>query len=330
MELPYLDTHQVEQLLPMSRCIDLMAEAAVAVRRGQAILPQRLIAPLPTPLSHNLFATMPGALSVPAVFGAKLVSIFPDNPQHQVPAIQGVIVLFDLAGGQPLALVDAASVTAIRTAAASAAATRMLAREDASVLALLGSGVQAMSHLEAVLAVRPISEVRVWGRSQAGASNFSARAASRFGLAVNAVEDAGEAVRGADIVCTVTGSAEPVLQGEWLAPGSHINLVGAHSADTREADTDTIRRARVFVEVERFADSEAGDLLIPLRAGEISPSHIVGEIAAVIEGELPGRCNRQEITLYKSLGNTAQDLVAANAVFQAWRDGHGESAGVPC
>lgn len=321
MMLRIIDGPTVASCLPMPACIDLMEKTMVAVSRGETIMPQRSFVSLPS--SENVFGVMPGAAA--NTFGAKLISIFPDNPASAEPAIQGGILLFDRDNGAPVALVDAASVTAIRTAAASGMATRALAREDAAVLAILGCGVQAHSHLEAMIAVRPIEELRVWGRSLAKAEAF-VDASQGYKLKIRAVATPQQAVRGADLICTVTGAREPVLRGDWLEDGAHINLVGAHSPHTREADTEAVARARFFAEIKAFAMKESGDILIPISEGVIGADHLLGEIGQVLTGQVAGRLDRRDITMYKSLGNVAQDLAAAHAVYeQARESGRGAS-----
>ena len=224
------------------------------------------------------------------MFGAKLLSIYPQNGNVRpaLPVIQGYVLLFDGSNGSPLALVEAASLTAIRTAAASGAATRALARTSARSLALLGYGVQAVSHLEAMRAVREIDSVRVWGPNPDKAAAFASRYADD-GLLIEASPTAEAAVTDADIVCAVTASTTPVIEGAWLAPGTHLNLVGAHSAETREADGDTVSRARVFTEITEFALAEAGDLLLAAEEGLFALDKIAGEIGNVFAGILPGR-----------------------------------------
>jgi len=302
----------VRNTVSMEACIDLMAATMVAVSRGETSLPLRSVVSLGD--SGNAFVVMPGAISRPETFGAKLVSFFPGNTRY--PAIQGLIVLFEGATGQPKAVVDAAAVTALRTAAASGVATRALAREDAVTLALLGYGAQAEYHLRAMQVVRPLRRVLVWGRSMEKAQAFAEKNAARAGIEIHAVADARSAVEEADIVCTVSSSPSPILEGKWLKPGTHINLVGAFTPVTREVDTEAIRRARLFVEIREFALREAGELLIPIEQGELTADHIVGEIADVLTGSIPGRTNPSEITAYKSLGNTAQDLATATYAYE--------------
>ncbi|TNF81424.1 MAG: ornithine cyclodeaminase family protein [Gammaproteobacteria bacterium] len=317
--LPVFDADQVRSRLPMATCIDLLTELHASISRGEVTLPLRSSVPLPyAPEGSNALLVMPGALPDPAVFGAKLLSIYPGNGKAEPPApvIQGHVLLFDGSGGAPLALVDAASLTAIRTAAASGAATRALARPKASSLALLGYGVQAASHLEAMRAVRPISEVRIWGPDDHKAAAFAERHATAD-LEVQAVPSAETAVREADVICAVTASTTPVIEGRWLTAGCHLNLVGAHSPQTREADGETLARARVFTEITEFALAEAGDLLLAMAEGVLAQDAIAGEIGSVFAGDLIGREQDDQITLYKNLGNVAQDLVAAYHVSQS-------------
>lgn len=312
--IPVFDAAAVRARLPMSVCIDLMADVQAALSRGEISLPLRSAMPLPG-TSGNSLLLMPGALEAPAVFGAKLLSIFPGNGELEVPlpVIQGQVLLFDGDNGKPMALVEAATLTAIRTAAASAAATRALAGPDASRLALVGYGVQAESHLEAMRAVRPITSVRVWGPDLERARAFADRH-RQANLTVEAVATAEAAIRDTDIVCAVSAATTPIIEGPWIAPGCHLNLVGAHSPKAREADGEALRRARVFTEITEFALAEAGDVLLAIQEGFITEEHIAGEIGAVIDGRLAGREAPEQITLYKSLGNTAQDLIAASHV----------------
>jgi alanine dehydrogenase len=206
----------------------------------------------------------------------------------------------------------------LRTGAASGLATRLLARADAHTLGLLGYSVQADAHLEAVCAVRDIREVRVWGRSPERAQQFVDRHANTTRARLLVAATAREAAA-CDVVCAVTGAREPVIRGEWVQPGAHVNLVGAHAPDAREADTALIARARVYVDSNAGAWSEAGDLLIPLAEGAIDRTHVAGEIGALLLGRIAGRTRADEITVYKSLGSVAQDLVAAHLVYTRGR-----------
>lgn len=312
MPIDFIDGKQVRALLSLPDCIDLMSEVMVALSKGQAVCPMRQKTDLPERRGQLL--TMPGAILDPAVFGAKLVSLYPQNVALGRPAVQGLIVLFDLETGAPTAVVDAASITAMRTAAASGLATKYLARPDAHTLVLLGYGVQAQTHLEAMLAVRPIDRVLVWGRSSEKAELFAKREREKWDIAVEACAHIELAVEQADIICTLTNSPIPIVKNKWVQPGTHLNLVGAHTPTTREVDTKIIQQARVYVETRAAALTEAGDIIIPLQNADITEAHIKAEIGEVILDKKRGRRSHKDITLYKSLGNSAQDLAAANAV----------------
>ncbi|HTT00573.1 MAG TPA: ornithine cyclodeaminase family protein [Steroidobacteraceae bacterium] len=302
---------EVHHALPMADCIELMAQTMASVSRGDALIPLRTVMPLP---GGNLFGAMPGHLARPQALGAKLICIFPDNAHRGLPSHCGLVVVFDPETGLPRAVIDAAAVTAVRTAAASGVATRALAKQDAAHLGILGAGEQATTHLEAMANVRRLRSVRLWARDAAKARAFAEREGARLGVAIGVCASARDAVADADIVCTVTGAHEPVLQGSWLRPGAHVNLVGASRATTREADDDVVARARFFVDLRASARAEAGELLHAIQAGRVEPKHIAGEIGEVLNGTVQGRTREDEITVYKSLGIAAQDLAAAELI----------------
>ena len=307
-----INRKEVERLLPMAACIDAMAAAMRAASSGVVSMPPRLFAPLAD--DSGSLGLMPGSTLDPPFFGAKVISLRFDNPAQGLPAVQGYVSLFDHDSGRPVALIEGASVTAIRTAAASGLATRELAREDALSHGIFGTGVQAVTHIDAIACVRDIDRVVVWGRDAEKTLRFAAGQSDRTQMAVTATEDPAEAAA-CDVVSTVTAATEPVLKGEWLQPGCHVNLVGVHTPQAREADTDAIRRSRVYVDLMESAMNEAGDLLIPIGEGAIDESHILGEIGEVLAGDVPGRTDAADITLYKSLGIVAQDLFAAAHIY---------------
>jgi ornithine cyclodeaminase/alanine dehydrogenase-like protein (mu-crystallin family) len=214
-----------------------------------------------------------------------------------------------------LAIADATSITAIRTAAVSGVATRALAREDAEDLAILGSGTQARTHLEAMLLVRPIRRVRVWSRTPANARRFAERESLRSGLAVEVAESAREAVEDAALICTATSAREPILRGEWLAPGTHVNAVGFGGPAARELDTQAVVGSRLFVDRRESALSEAGDFVIPKTEGVIGDDHIVGELGDLLLGRIEGRTDSEVVTLFESLGIAIEDLAAVHHVY---------------
>ena len=259
-----------------------------------------------------------------SVAGVKVVSIFPGNRERGDESHFGAVLLFETETGRPIAYLDAAAITAIRTAAVSAVATRLLARFDAGELALLGAGVQARTRLAALREVRELRRVRVWSRRPESARRFAAEESARHRLPVEAAPSAAAAVAGADLVCTITASREPVLAGEWLSPGVHVNAVGASAAAARELDSAAVARARLFVDRRESTINESGDFLVPLREGVIAEDHIQGEIGDLLLGRIPGRRSASEITLFKSLGLAVEDLAAAHHVYrQAVAQGRG-------
>ncbi|WP_242346794.1 ornithine cyclodeaminase family protein [Anaeromyxobacter terrae] len=311
-EVLILSQQDVTALLPMQECIEVMAEALGALSRGEAHLPLRSLVPYPD--GRGLLAVMPGFYDAVGALGAKVITVVSGNEGTAFDSHQGAVLLFEARHGSLRAILDGSAITAIRTAAVSAVATRALARPDAGDLALLGSGVQAARHLEAMKLVRRLRRVRVWSRDPEHARRFAAREGARHGLAIEAVPDAREAVAGADLVCTVTSSRTPVLAGAWLSPGAHVNAVGAALAAARELDTEAVRRARLFVDRRESAEGEAGDYLIPLAEGAITPDHLRGELGEVLLGRVPGRTSADEITVFKSLGLAIEDLAAAEHV----------------
>jgi ornithine cyclodeaminase/alanine dehydrogenase-like protein (mu-crystallin family) len=304
----------VVALLPMEECMDVMEQALKTLARGDAILPLRPVLRLPD--SPNAFALMPAYMGAPRAVGVKVITVFPGNDATPFDSHQGAVMLFDTEHGCLLAILDASSITAIRTAAVSGVATRLLARADAKVLTLLGSGVQAGTHLEAMLLARPIERVRVWSRTPARLRAFAERAAKRHGIPVEPCDSARAAVEGADIVCTTTASREPVLFGDWLAPGTHVNAVGASLPTARELDAVAVARARLIVDRRESALNEAGDFLLAKHEGAVSDDHIRGELGEVLLGRVSGRASRDEITLFKSLGLAVEDIAAAHHVYR--------------
>jgi alanine dehydrogenase len=303
----------VPRLLPMDQCIEAMEQALAALGRGEAGLPLRQVVPLPT---GGVLVSMPAHLAGLGSFGVKALSVFHSNEGTPFDSHQGVVLLFETQHGRLLAVLDATSVTAIRTAAVSAVATRLLARDDASCLALLGTGGQARTHLDALRRVRPLARVRVYSRDPDHVRAFAREAERSFGLEVAPASSAREAVEGADVVCTLTSSCEPVLHGEWLAPGAHINVVGAATPGCREVDTPAIVRSRLFVDRRESAWAEAGDRLSPMREGAIGEDHVVAELGELLAGRAAGRRSRDEVTLFKSLGLAIEDVAAAQVVYR--------------
>jgi ornithine cyclodeaminase len=325
------DTHSVlvigpadvRRLLPMERCIELMSEALSALARGQAANPLRSVMVLP--FAPAAMGAMPGALADPPTLGMKVISVFPGNRAAGLESHQGFVLLFEAEHGRPIALVDAGAITGIRTAAVSGLATRLLSRADASQLGIIGSGTQARTHLQAMLAVRPITAVRAWSPNAERLRAFVDEA-SADGLQVEPAADARSAMEGADIVCTVSAARDPVVEGAWLAEGMHLNAVGSSQPGSRELDAPAIARARLFVDRRESALAESGELQAAMADGLVDATHIVAELGEVAAGLAPGRRDPGEITVFKSLGLAVEDVAAAAWVHrQALEDGAGTS-----
>jgi ornithine cyclodeaminase/alanine dehydrogenase-like protein (mu-crystallin family) len=312
MKVLVMNEPGVHQLLTMQECIPLMREALVSVANGDAVLPLRSKVPLPD--GSGVLGLMPGYLGEPESFGLKVVTVMPGNHGTPYDSHQGVVMLFGVEHGEPLAILDATAITAIRTAAASAAATDALANPDAGDLALLGSGAQARTHLAAMQCVRPLRRVRVWSRNRANAARFAREEGERRGLAIEEAASVQEAVRDADIACTTTAAREPILLGDWLAPGAHVNAVGACFSTSRELDTEAVRRARFFTDCRESCLNEAGDFLIPRSEGAITDTHLLGALGEVFLGKIPGRVSRDDVTIFESLGIAIEDLAAAHFI----------------
>jgi ornithine cyclodeaminase/alanine dehydrogenase-like protein (mu-crystallin family) len=256
---------------------------------------------------------MPGNLPDQGALAIKIVTVFPDNSRRGLPSIFGLVVVLDASTGAPVALIEGGHLTAMRTGATSALATRLMARIDSRTVALFGAGVQARTQLAGIRAVRDIREVRIVSRHAESAARL---AGELTGVDTRVLRDATEAVHGADIVITATTSPTPLFPGHALEPGTHVNAIGAYAATMREVDSAAIQRARVIVDTREGALAEAGDLLIPIRERVIGANHIVAELGQVVSGEIPGRTSDVEITLFKSVGHAAQDVALAHRVLE--------------
>jgi ornithine cyclodeaminase len=318
MHVLVLSGTEIASLLPMDACIDRLDAGFRALARGEAILPLRHIHR--DAEGRGALGLMPAWVTPLGALGVKVISVFPGNLGTPLDTHQGAVLLFEAEAGRLLAILDASAITAVRTAAASALATRVLARADARVLAVLGSGVQGRSHLEALPRVRRFTEVRLWSRDGEQAERLARWGNERLGLPVRVVPAANEAVAGADVICTATGAVTPIVEGVWLEPGAHVNAVGACTPRSRELDTEAVRRSRLFTDRTESLLHEAGDFLIPLQAGELEASHVAGELGDVLIGRVPGRTNPTEITLFKSLGIGVEDVVAAHEAYRRARE----------
>lgn len=314
MTLRLLNAHDVRQLLSMESCIDLMRKAMLLVAQGKTVQPIR--STLAHPNGKGLLSMMPGYTTDPEWLGIKVVSVFPGNFGTDRGSHQGLVLLFEPAHGSPVAILDGREITAIRTAAATAVATDVLARNDSSCLAIMGYGEQARAHLTSMLLVRRFRRVLIWGRDLEKARRFCQWVQTEFQTDIEVTDTASVAIDQADVICTATASRDPIIEGRWLRPGQHLNLVGSSIPTTCEVDSEVVTRSRFFVDFKESALELAGEFRNAKRAGLIDDRHIVGSIGEIIAGRVMGRSSNQDITLFKSLGMASEDLMAADFIFR--------------
>jgi ornithine cyclodeaminase/alanine dehydrogenase-like protein (mu-crystallin family) len=299
-------------IVTMADAIELIATAMQEISGGMVTAPERgavSVAP------RGALVLMPGAMTHINRFGVKVLSLFPAAARDRLPGHQGLMLLFDADNGRPLCALDSHAITGLRTAAASAVATKALSRTDSRSVALIGCGALALPHAEALCLVRPIEEIIVWGRSIEKARQFADQCTRRVHAKITVAGSVQEAVERADIICTLTSSSVPVLEGKWLRPGQHINLVGSSTRATREADDEAVARGRFIVDSRSHAISQAGELRHAIELGFVQEQHLAAEIGEVLAGDAVGRSDQSMITIYKSLGHVAQDLRIADAAF---------------
>jgi ornithine cyclodeaminase/alanine dehydrogenase-like protein (mu-crystallin family) len=315
MKVLMLNHTEVEALLPMQECIAVMEEAFVALARDDFHQPLRTI--VKPPDIKGVMALMPTfRRGDEPLFGLKAICVFPGNAEIGKDAHQGGVLLFDGRTGELLAVINASAITAIRTAAVSGLATRLLANPEASELAIIGAGVQARSHLAAMACVRSLRRARVASLHPQKAQAFAQEMQRLHDFPVEAVSSPEEAVRGADLIVTATMAREPVLRREWISKGVHINAVGTYSPKVREIDSDTMAAATLFVDRRESAVNEAGDYILAVAEGAITPDHIRAELGDVVTGVHAGRSSAEEITIFKSLGLAIEDLASAAYVYR--------------
>ncbi len=308
------DQKLVTEIFPMEEAIPTMRRALTMLAEGEVVMPLRSYLALPG--GEAVMGLMPSYVGGLEAVGVKVIAAFPANFGTEYDTHQGVVLFFDAEHGLLRAIVDATSITAIRTAAVSGLATDLLAGPDAADLAIIGAGTQAHTHLQAMRAVRPVRRVRVYSVPAESATVFAERESRRTGMPVEAVATAEEAVTGADLICTTTTASQPVVQGAWVKPGAHVNAVGAYTPTTRELDSDLVARARLYADRRESLLNEAGEFLIPKSEGRFGDEHIVGEIGEVLTGKAPARTSPDQITLFKSLGIAIEDLASAHRIHE--------------
>lgn len=311
MRISIISQRAIRRHLTYERCLPVLREAMIALSAGRTRQTLRQIVPI---ADRGMFGVMQGALPAGSAFGAKVLSVFPGNVAAGGQSHQGLVLLFDPMSGCPTSLVHAGELTAIRTAAASAVATDVLAQADAHDLAILGTGEQARRHAEALVNVRALSRITIWGRSLAKAESLASALEAELGCTTRAVADVESAVAEADIICTTTAAAEPILEGRHVRAGAHLNVVGSSYAGPAEIDEALVLRARIFADHREAVLSQGAEFLRAKAAGLVDDAHVLGELGEVLAGGLAGRTSPSDITLYKSLGHIVQDLASAALV----------------
>lgn len=309
-----LSEAEVREVLPMPDLIEGMQTALAAFSTGEAQQPLRTV--LEVGSAKAFFGVMPAFMPRSGALGTKLVTVFGSNAAIGLPTHLATIVLLDPTTGALICVMDGRYITEARTAAVSAVSVKLLAREDAGVLAIIGTGVQARSHLEAIAHVRSLREVRVWSPTESHRERFAENARVLTAAPVRVASDARSAVAGADLIALTTASREPVVESSWIADGAHICAVGACRPDQREMSTELVRKATLFVDSRTGALAEAGDVVLPIKEGAFDATHIAAELGDVAAGRMNGRSRSMEVTVFKSLGMAVEDLAAAHMAYQ--------------
>ncbi|HEU4939785.1 MAG TPA: ornithine cyclodeaminase family protein [Vicinamibacterales bacterium] len=308
-----LSEQDVRIVLLMSDLIDAMESALARFSSNEVTQPLRTV--IEVGLQKAFVGVMPAFIDEPAMLGTKVVSVFGSNAAVDLPTHLATIVLLDPMTGELLSIMDGRYITEARTAAVSAVSVKHLAREDATRLAIIGTGVQARSHLEAISAVRHLNEVRVWSRSAANRAAFAREMRARTTATITLASSARDAVDAADVIVLATASREPVVQSDWIPDGAHVCAVGACRPDQREMDSALVARGRIFVDSRTGALAEAGDIILPIKEGAIGEQHVAGELGEVVLGRIAGRTSRDEVTIFKSLGMAVEDVAAAHLAY---------------
>lgn len=309
-----LSEKQVQSLIEIEELIAALSQAHIQYSTGKAVMPVRLVVPLPE--IQGRITSMPGYLNEDKALGMKVVTYFQNNPRRNLPAILATIMLFSAETGKMIAVMDGAYITAIRTACASAMATNALANPETPTLGILGAGVQARTHIQALTRVRKVTRITIYSPSGTSAASVKQDMEKQAGVAIEIAKSIEEVVRASDLLVTVTTAKEPLVKPDWLKPGVHINAVGSHRPDLREIDGATLARAKVVVDSRAAIMAECGDILLALKEKSVGDDVIHGEIGEVLAGAKPGRSSVNEITLYKSVGIAIQDVATANLVYR--------------
>lgn len=310
MEIKYLSSNEVYEKLDMNSCISLMEEVFTALSNGEV---DNIVRSMVNTGEGGLLGIMPGLIPSRHAVGTKLITVFHDNYLKGLPSHQGIVAVYDTANGTLKGICDGTAITAVRTGAVSAVATKYMSKPDSTKLALLGSGVQAGTHLEAIKCIRDIREVTVWSNSLESMNSFIEKYSKKYPeISLKGCETAEEAVKDADIICTVTPSHTPILKGEWVKPGAHINAVGACTKRDRELDTECVKKSKLICDAYSSCMAEAGDFLIPLDEGAFGEDHLIGDLGGVVTGKVAARTSKDDITCFEALGLACEDVICAD------------------
>lgn len=308
----FIDNKQLKDNLSVDECRKLMKNTLIKLSCGKAIEIQRQAIHLG---DGNIFGLMPAYNMDDKIAGIKVITVFHDNVKKNLPSHQGIVSLFEIETGRPISILDGGSITAIRTAAVSAAVTETLSKKSSKTMAILGAGVQAREHIIAISKIRDIEEIRVWSRNYDGVKKFVKQMMNEVNLKIVASISVEEAVKNADIICTVTPSTTPILKYEWVSKGAHINAVGSCTPNARELDTELMVNGKIYVDRKKATLIEAGDYLIPFKQGILKEDDIIGEVGLVFTGEIKGRESDEEITIFEALGLAVEDISCAYFVY---------------
>ena len=300
----------------MEECITIMENIFIQLEEDQAFNPLRSAMLIPG--ENGLLSMMPGYVNKQDIMGVKSVSVYPENANIGLESHQGSVTLFNALNGTPLAIMDAGQITAIRTAAVSGLATRILAKKNSKILAILGSGIQARTHIEAMTTILNLEEIRVWSKNKKNAKKLVEEQRKKYAIPFRPFDTVNEAIYNADIICTTTAAVEPILQGNYLMQGVHINAVGSSVRNTRELDGFAIKLSKLYVDKIESTINESGDFLIAKQEGTIDDNHIIGTLGEILTKQKKGRNNTNDITLFKSLGLAVEDIATAFFIFDKY------------
>ncbi len=309
-----LNKKDIQQLLPMSKCIQIMKELFSLNPQENFTNPLR--SKIFIPEHKGILGMMPAYIKSYSVMGVKVISIFPENYKFGFSSHQGTILLFESKYGKQIATLDADEITGIRTAAVSALATKLLSRENSKTLCILGSGVQASTHIEAIINVRNIEKITVWSPNVGRLNSFVEKESAKCSIPIISCNSAKEAAKDTDIICTVTASSTPILKNKWVSPGTHINAVGVSTPKAREIGGNLVKRSKLYVDNYEANLNESGNLIIPIEEGLISKNHIQGDIYEFLSGKTNGRENENDVTLFSSVGIAVEDIAVAHYLYK--------------